>query len=168
MAVSAVIRSHLTVTETVETGTPFATDAKAKVVHDQLNTSLSLSATTTPPITKVSTQQITISGGGGTIDLTSLPGTNGATVVGTGLKVQAIKFACPGGTDGNTDPVVIEPGASNPYSLGGSTWAGDELEPGDEITRTYRDTLADVASGAKTIDYSGTNGDVLNVMILLG
>lgn len=168
MSVAATIRQHMIVVETVQSGTPAAPDSKSKITHDAWKIDKSLNASSTPPITMTSAQEITIASGVGSIDLTALPGTGGATLDGTGLKVQGVLLTAPGGEDGNAGPITIAPGASNPYSLGGATWAGEDLEPGDSRHYLFNDTLADVDGTHKSLDLTGTDGDVLRVQLLLG
>ena len=74
---------------------PAASTTKRRVTHDQFNTTLELSAASTPPVTKVAALQAALVAGAATIDLENLTGTNGAAVVGTGLRVQAMKVRNP-------------------------------------------------------------------------
>lgn len=165
MAVTLKYAHQATVEETITVGTPFAKDSLAKVTHNLLNQSGTLNASSTPPVTKVgSDEDVEIYGGIATIDLTDLIGTNGAAVDGTGLKVQHILIVA---NEDNYDPITVEPGASNGYELKGASWSED-LDPGDIFQLTKIDTAPDVASGAKNIDFTGTDGDTFSYIVVLG
>ena len=102
-------------------------------------------ATTINHESKINT---TISGGGYTLDLTSLAGFDG-----TGLRIQRISVANPAGSTGN---VTIATGATNGYALPASI----VVYPGGNFVESYNDGGGqDVDATHKTLDVSGTNGD---------
>lgn len=163
MSVNVTCQALLTVVETLPA--PLSnTAANTKVTHDIYNQSDSLNSGSTPPVTKVATFEKAMSGGAGTIDLTSLPGTNGATISGSGLKVQRFLFVNPGT---NANAITIVGGASNGYLLFGAS-GSVVLNPGDFILRGAKDTLPDIGGSAKTIDISGTGTQALQCCIVMG
>ncbi len=163
MSVTAEYIANVTVRETIETNVPAAASNGANVIHSGFNKTETLTASTTIPVTKTASFQKALSSGTATIDLTSLTGSNGATVVGTGLKVQIAKFANP---TGNAS-IGLTFGASNPYNLLGAAFQFTLLA-GQEITLYGNDATPDVGSGAKNIDLVGTGTQVLNCIIVLG
>ena len=112
MSVTLTLTSNITAVETLETNVPAAAATKRRVTHDQFNTTSELNAASTPPVTKVAALQAALTAGAATVDLTSLTGTNGATVDGTGLRVQAMKLRNP---STNANAITVVEGASNGY-----------------------------------------------------
>jgi hypothetical protein len=156
----------LTARETLGTNVPAA--SKPTLVHDAFNSQGTMQTGTTPPATKFAAFQKALVAGVGTIDLTALTGTNGVTVDGTGLKVQAIRIQNP---STNTRAVIVQPGASNGYNIfGGSSLV--TINPGEEIVWIGNDSanVPDVGSSAKNIGLSdGASGtDSCNYEIVLG
>jgi hypothetical protein len=150
MSISVNFAQQLTVRELLETGVPAA--SRKTVSHDAFNQSGQLNASSVPPATKVAAFEKALVAGAGTIDLTALTGTNGATIDGTGLKVQGILIVNPAT---NANPLVIEPGGANPYNLFGAAFK-ITLHPGKSlhwISAKDADT-PDVAAGAKNIALS--------------
>lgn len=162
IAVTRVIQ--LSVVETLEG--EFIDPEDATVTINGLNTSESLSSSTTPPATKVSTGQLAMSAGAATLDLTSLPDTAGVAgaVDGTGLKVQSYIFRNP---EANANNITLTEGASNGYELHGNGWTV-QLRPGELISCQFQDGAPDIASGAKDIDISGTGTQALDFEIVMG
>jgi len=166
MATKATITMDLTIQEAVSS-IPAAPNTT--ITHNGFNTTASLGAASTPPVTKVAAFEKTLVAGVGTIDLTALPGTNGTTVDGTGLKVQALKVKSP---STNANILVVGKGASNGYGFNGKTWTV-AIKPGEEVMFRFVDaaTQPAIAGGAKTIDLSDDSAggtDVFEVAILLG
>jgi hypothetical protein len=159
MSVSAKIISRLDVNETITA--PLASDAQ--VSHTGASTEKHIQAGTTVPASKVAAFTQALSAGAATIDLTSLTGTNGASVTFLGLKVQAAKFINPVGNAAMT----ITFGAANPYLLGGAAFKWILLA-GQEILVFLNDASPDVASGAKDIDISGTGTQSLTCVLVAG
>jgi hypothetical protein len=160
----ATLQSALTVVETITNNGAFLSSSSNKVTHNGLNVQSSIDATTTPPATKVAGFQKALAAGVGTIDLTALPGTNGTTVDGTGLKVQAVKFRNP---SSNANNITITVGASNGYQLHGAGWS-ITLRPGESYLWEGVDAAPDVGGSAKNIDLAGTLVQALDVLIVLG
>lgn len=157
--------SIVTGKQTLFTGIASGTSDKT-VTHDNANTSKVLNATSTasqPAVTKMVWFDQALSGGAATIDLTSLTGTNGATVTFSGLKVCVAKFKNPSGNGAMT----VKFGVANPYNLLGASWT--LIIPADsEITVYSNEGAPDVAGGAKDIDIAGTGTETLEVQLFAG
>jgi len=165
MSISVLYQSRIAVTKTF-TG-PYVSAVDPAILIDQLSTSETSTASSTIPVTKDSAYQLTLSSGTGTIDLTALIGVEGtASVDGTGLKVQYMKFR---NLSTNANSITVAKGASNGYGLNaaGTTWS-IPISPGQEILFKGNDSSPDVGSGAKTIDVTGTGSQVLEVAVVLG
>ena len=163
MSLTVQYKGQVTLTETL-TNLPFS--PTASVTSSGMDTSLVLRSTGTPPISKSAALQIALTAGAHTIDLTSMVGTAGAAVDGTGLKVQLFKAQNP---IANTHTLTIQPGASNGYNLMGAA-SKVILNPGEEFTWLGANAAAAVAiaSGAKTIDLAGYGTETHNIMIVMG
>lgn len=115
---------------------------------------------TVPSITLVWGDLVSLSGGAVTLDLTSLDqGNLSPNVDLTGLKVRLIKIA---GGKNNSAKLVFKKGVTNGYPLFGEEGAdsGMLVMNKDEVDmKLFRDSLPDVASGAKTIDVTSTDLD---------
>jgi hypothetical protein len=157
-ATTLTYRTQVDVTEVITTNDDSLSDALVR--HSTWNTAHVLSAGSTPPVTKVAAFVATL-----TSNLAALVGTNGATVVGTGLKVQAIKLQA----DAENGAVItITKGASNGYGLVGAG-TSIALLPGQECVIYGNDATPDVASDARVLDLVGTgSSDHLHVTIVLG
>lgn len=133
-----------------------------------LDQNLDLTASTTPPVTKVAAYTLTLSGGTGSIDLTALPGLlNASEVIDiTGLKAQIFQFYAP---STNANNITLTRGASNGYGLGagGAAWTV-VVPPDSSCLMKFTDTNPDVASGAKTIDCTGTGTQTVEVQVVAG
>ncbi len=164
MSVSLSYATNLTAIETLDTNVPAAAEANRKVTHNQFNKTASLTGATTPPVTKVAAFEKALSAGAGTIDLTALPGTNGAVVDGTGLKVQAIKLT---NKAVNANSIKVAVGGTNGYELAGADFAAT-LQPGQELVLFGNDATPDVDGTHKTLDLTGTGSQVLQVIVVLG
>lgn len=162
MSVTLAYASGVTVVETVETGTPAATDANSQITHNQYNTTASLTSATTPPVTKTAFFLQALSGGAATIDLTALSGTNGATIDGTGLKVQAFKMKNLGA---NTMSITF--GGSNPYELTGSDFK-ITLTQNQEVLIYGNDATPDIGGAACEMDLAGTSAQTAEISIVMG
>jgi hypothetical protein len=118
-----------------------------------------LSATTTPPVTKVYGEQLTSSQA---LDLTNLTRSIGAAVVGTGLKVQLVMLV----NLSTTNTVTLADGAGNAYQLQGGQSA--LIQPGGIFLEFYNDKLADVDATHKNLAITATGGQSYQLLILLG
>ncbi len=161
--VSALYASNLAVVETFSD----AAAADNGATWSGLSESGTLTASTTVPATKHAYFSKTLSGTTGTIDLTALPGiTAEETVVGTGLKVQLVKFR---NKSTNANKMSIGKGGSSGYGLNaaGDTWSV-MLDPGQSVIFILDDTAPDVAAGTKNWDLVGTSTQIMEVHIVLG
>lgn len=163
MAVEAIPRIGLGVTETAAiTG---AGEIKVNLQAFDI-ASLTLNATSTPAVTKVSAASYTLSSGAATIDLTSLSGVGG-TVDATGLKLQGMLFK---NRAGNA-PITITAGASNGYLLfgtSGSVVLSAHASRDGQLCILNPEGLPDVSGTAKTIDVAGTGSQVFDAVFLFG
>lgn len=162
MAVSVDYALKCTITETLPSNTDSAPDATRKITHTAFNESGTLTASTTPPVTKQASFVKTLSAGTGSIDLTSLTGTNGATVDGTGLKVQILRVKNLGANN-----LVIVPGASNGIDLMGAS-SSITVFPGASFEYYFNDGSPDIASGDRTLDLTGTGSQTSEWTIVMG
>lgn len=162
--ITATVISKVNVTETF-VGTYVSTADATAGFGDALGETLTLNASSSVPATKHAEFQKALSTGAGTIDLTALPGkTADETIVGTGLKVQAIKFR---NLSTNANDISITFGASNPYNLMGSDFK-ITLKPGQSQLFLGDEAAPDIGSGAKDIDIAGTGSQILEVAIVMG
>lgn len=161
MSVDVEYKSQIKAKETLETNVPAADTANRKVTHDKYDTDKKLSA---PTVSKVAAFEKALVAGAGTIDLTALLGTNGATVDGTGLKVQLLKVR---NKSTNTNPITLQEGAANGYELLGDTWKA-RLQPGQEMTFWGDSKSPAIGATAKNIDLTGTGTEVLECIVVMG
>jgi len=159
MSVTATLKLMLNAIETLAVAdTPAAQERE--IAHDGWNQSISLSATSTPPIDVVAAIELT--GASGTIDLTVLDQVAG-TVDCTGKKLVGLMLSNPN----TTGRVVLKPGALNPYPVNG-TGTSDVInaEPkGGSVF--YNDAAFAVVGGsAKNLDWTNA-GSVAGQLILL-
>lgn len=162
MAVSAIITAAITATETVSD--TFVSSSDNTLTYTGLNSSSTINSGTTVPATKHATYEVTLSSGTATIDLTALTGAAGATVTGSGLKVQAVIFK---NKATNANVISIADGASNGYQLFGNGWL-IELPVGAFVMGSLNDAAPDIGGSAKTIDVVGTGAQVLQVQFVMG
>lgn len=169
MATTLAYASSINYTEVLASSVPAISGSANSVQHTAFSTSKSLSSTVVSGqgiVTDGALFNTTMSGGAATIDLTSLTGTNGRSITLLGLKVQAMKFINP---STNANNISVTKGASNGFGLGsGGTTFTFVLPPGSEVTWYANEGTPDVASGAKTIDISGTSAQVLQCAIFAG
>jgi hypothetical protein len=158
MSVSAKQQMGMVTTETVSTGLDHgdATEAVAHNLNSGGVSTTTLTSTTTPPATKVYSDEIDLVAGAATIDLTSLTGPFSASVDFTGLKVQQIYIKAHAA---NTSHITLVEGVANPYFLFGITADRITVHAGTEVMFRMNEALADVAAGAKTIDASSADLD---------
>lgn len=148
---------------------PFSTStADRRLLVNALNESATLNSASTPALEAAPlVQEVTVTAGTTTIDLTAAPISGDRTLDLTGKKLVAwqIKAAAD-----NSDDVTIAPGSSNPYPLFGASNERD-LEPGElamgAITGVASGKPA-VSSTVKTIDITGTEDDVVSVILYFG
>lgn len=162
MSVSLAYDFKATVTEVVTGNTDAYSSSNRTVISDQFNESGTLTSATTPPVTKSAKFVKALAVGAGTIDLTSLTGANGASVDGTGLKVQLFRMKNLG-----ANPMTITFGAATPYALAGATFV--VILAQNQVWQFYgNDATPDIAAGAKHMDLSGTASQTCEVSIVMG
>ena len=154
------------VTETMALGLAHAGDVPT--VHSLGSPGSTLVATSTPPATKVFSGTVTLSGGAGALDLTSLAGPQGTTVDFSGLKVQFVQLITPN----NTVSIIVEhkDGATG-YNLFGDDNASDEsveVPPNSEQQFKYTDTLEEVDGTHKDVKFTGTGTETIGVILVAG
>lgn len=121
MPVRLAYASVCTVEETLANNPESSPVLKRKVKHSAFDTIEVLDGASTPPASAVAAFELALVDGAATIDLTNLTGTNGKTLDGTGLRVQAMK---------------IRSKASNGTGAGSLTVSGTGIVP--DCTGTYR------------------------------
>lgn len=163
MSVEFTYSATATVQEVLTNNPESAAPSGRKITHNQFNTALNLDGDSTPAVSKVAAFVQALSTGTATIDLTSLEGTNGATVNGDGLAVQALKVNNLG-----DNALTIEPGSSNPYNLFGSSSVLD-IPAGGEILMYANGNAPSIASGsAAELDLTGTSSEESEWIIVMG
>jgi hypothetical protein len=156
------IRTSMTTNETPDSTT---TATGQSVQHTTLNQSLSLSPTSTVPVTKTAGRtDFPLSGGSATINFTTMLGTGGATVTFLGLKVQSLILK---NKSTNTGNMTFVPGASNGIDLFGAS-SSITLKPGHWVHFYFHDSSPDVASGDCTIDVTGTGSEQFEIHAVAG
>lgn len=159
MSVKATLQLALTVIETLASGV--ADIANAVVRHDQFNVGpKSLNSGSTPPASLVSASKQTNTQ---SLDFTNLPGVNGASVNGTGFKVQAILIT---NLAANTGAMTVAQGGANPLQLFGATIT---IPLGGTVAVDFGGNGPAVAGGTKNVLFTPNNAaDSYNVLVLLG
>jgi len=164
MAVSAKYHLELTATETLALSLDNA--ANPDIVHKIDSSFGTIDADSTVPATKVFSDQITLSSGTSTLDLTGLSIATLDNVDMTGLKVQLFKVKA---ASTNSAVLTVADGATNGYSIFGDTSGQVSLDAGTEILVYVPDKLADVSSTVKTIDFTSSDVDAIyDVIIVAG
>ncbi len=160
---SVVIANPVSVKETPALGLDHATDPP--IVHQiTMPIPLSLTGSTTPPVTKVWEDNVALSGGAKTLDLEALVNDNLPNVNFVGLKVQVFQMSCP---EVNTGPITVTPGASNDYDLGGASMSV-AVNPGDTVIFLFLDNAPDVASADSELDFAGTGSETFDILMVAG
>ena len=164
MSVQLSYAANVTVQEVLETNPHSSVAAGRTVTHNQFNTSLSLNGESAVPVSKVAAFKQALTAGAATVDLTSLTGTNGATVNGTGLKVQALKVKNLG-----ANPLTIIPKASTGYALFGAIGTGSiEVKAGGEVLLYGNEEAPDIGGSSKDFELSGTGAEESEWTIVMG
>ena len=162
MSVTLSYSSKISVSETLETNVPAATDKG--VTHTGYDTTATLNATSTPAATKFAAFEKALSTGTATIDLTALVGTNGAAVDGSGLRVQAIKFR---NKSTNANVLTLAKGSANGYDGLGASFS-ITLPPGGEVLVRTKAGGAVIGGTNKNLDLAGTGAQVAEIAIVMG
>jgi hypothetical protein len=123
---------------------------------------LTLSATSTPPVTQAWEGVVTCTAGAATLDLTALVTTGLANINATGLKLVAMKIQA---VSTNVNPITVKTGVSNGYADIGT---GIPLKTaGNESLTVYRGASA-VDATHKTIDFVATGTEAVNIILVFG
>jgi hypothetical protein len=139
--------------------------AKSSIVIDGCNTSIALSATTTPAATMVAHDQLTLSGGADSVDLTAAPSTNGVTVDATGLRGQIIIISAP---TANVGAVLWRCSHANGIDNFG-TDATATIGAGQALMISSGDGGTNIANGTFDImEFVGTASDLVNWIVVFG
>lgn len=160
MSVQATINAGINIRETLTVGVDGASNPVVR--HDQFVSSINLNASSAAPVTTPVSDNIALVSGAHTIDLTSLVGTGGGAVDGTGLKVQAIHVRNNGAA-----AMTFTPGSSNPYNLFGSS-SSVTVPAGGQVLLFANEGAPDIASNAKEIDVAGTDTDDFDLTLVMG
>ena len=163
MIVSLTYRSEMTAIQTIE-GTPPPSPEDRTITHNALNRTLRLGGSSTPKIDLIAVFRVTLVNGEAVIGLTNINTPTGI-IDATGRKLRAFKFRCPATNTGGA--VTVEAGASNGYDMLGGSWSIPVPIDG-EVMMYLKDTAPAVASGAKTLDLTGTGTDSLDVSFIFG
>lgn len=134
--------------------------------------SLQLSDATTPAVNAAPISRVITIAGTITLDFTAIaaavmPAGATRTLDLTGKKL--VGFTLRAKSD-NSAVINVAPGGSNPYPFFG-TGNDIDVKPGQQICGVFRDVASScpaVAAGVKTIDISGTNGNILYLDLLFG
>ena len=165
MSVTLSYTSNLNATEVLESNVPaVATTANKEVKHTGFNKAVTLNGSSTPPATKVAAFEQALAAGAATIDLAALTGTNGVTIDGTGLKVQAIKLV---NKAANANAMTLSIGASNGYDGWGANFEVD-IAPGAEVVLFTNDAGSDIGATKKTLDIAGSGTETAQIIIIMG
>ncbi len=158
MSVSVSYGFKLTTKETLTSGVP---DVSSPIInHTLYDEAAVLNAASTPAATKCAFFLLTLSGGTATINLASLTGSGGATIDGTGLRVQCLRVKNLG-----ANAMTFAEGASNGIALAIGTF----IVPPSGVSQFYfNDASPDIASGDRTIDVTGTTTQTAEISIVLG
>jgi len=162
MSVSLSYAANVTIQEVLETNPDSAVASGRTVTHNQFNTALSLTGSSSPAVSKCACFVQALTAGAATVDLTSLTGTNGASVDGTGLKVQALKVK-----NNGDNALTIVPGAANAYELFGSS-GSIEMQAGGDVLLFGNENAPDIGAAACEIDLSGTAAEESEWTVVMG
>ena len=160
MSVRATLNFGGSIRETLTAGVEFAENP---TVTHRVGGSVDLTSASTPDIEKFGADEPALAAGAATLDLTSLKGTNGVTVDGTGLRPRWIYLKNTGVAD-----ITFTKGASNGNDMFAGSWTFT-LRPGEEKDHKFSAAGPSVVGGTnKIIDITGTGADTFQYAILLG
>jgi len=162
MGVTATILHSLKIVKTLAANVAGITTPE--LVYDKLNTSKSLTSSTTPAVTDGSKQEIALSSGTKTIDLTALTDANGGSISLSGKKIVAVQIENPAA---NANNMTFAAGSANGVNFMG---AGCQviLSPGQSIEIYNHTGGPTIGSGAKNIDVTGTGSQTFYFGIVAG
>ncbi len=165
MSVDVTYSAQLTVRETLTDNVPAALAANRLVTHNQFNKTSTINSGSSPAATLVASFEQALVAGVATIDLAALVGTNDIAVVGTGLRVQAIRFVCKAA---NTAVVSITDGAANGYDGFGTDFFVELPASGNFLIETQGGGAV-IGGANKDLDLASTDVDaIVEITILLG
>lgn len=143
-----------------------ASAADRQFIHAEFNVTGKLTGSTTPKTEFVIIKAVTLTAGTVTIDLTAAPKSANRTQDLTGKKLVAYMLECP---SANTGTSTVKPGSANPYNINGASNEIDILS-GEAVSKTVvKDKAtghAAVSATVKNIDFTGTSGDIVNVLMV--
>lgn len=160
MSVQASFNISMTVEETLSSGVDGAENPI--ITHDGFDVTGIYSSTTTPDVEYCVVKTIALTAGAYTIDLSSMTGTNGAAVVGTGKKIRLLRI-----TNNGANAMTFAKGASNGHTGLGSAFSAT-IPVGGTAAWILADGGVAIGSGDKTIDVSGTGTQTFSMTLVLG
>lgn len=131
----------------------------ADSLHTAFNTRRVLNSSSTPPVTKSYTAQLTATAN---LDFTALVDDQLSTQDMSGLKLQSIMV----NNLSTANTLTISDGAANPYTINNNL--DIQIPIGGSIHMFFNDQLADVAAGAKMLDIVPTAGQAYQVVMVFG
>jgi hypothetical protein len=164
MAFDIAFTQQVRITETVVDD---FTDEAADTFRKELEQVLSLDDASTPDIEDYAIFTVTMTAGAATVNLAALAHIHGGATItknATGKKVRLLGFLTPLANTGN---VTIAKGASNGYAPLGSTYERI-LAPDTMESQYFKAAATDVASGARTLDVSGTGSETVKMVVAWG
>ena len=160
MAISVLQKCNVTTTE-ILTGDDLV--ANTTILHSGYDINRTLDASSTPNATKCAYQTVTMSGGAGTINLTSLL-LNSVAVTFDGLKPRSILITALTGNSGN---VTVTKAVSNGYDGMGSAFSV-VLEPGQSFLFEFYTAGNAVSSSNRDLTLAGTGTDGVRLSTVAG
>ena len=148
--VSATLQMFLQAVETLDLDEDQATDPSIthRISGSGYTSQLAINAATTPVASKVWSDEVAMTDGDESIDLTALAREVLPTVDMAGLKIQAFMIVA---DSANTAAIVIKPHATNGYNLFGDADGQVTLFAGGAIMGYMPEDLPDVANGSADI-----------------
>lgn len=157
MANQATVQNRLELQEDVAAANELT---RSQLIHSASDNLLKLAAATTPAVTKVYAQQLQLSSGTLTVDLTALVDGAGQALDLTGLKVQIIKIVnAPRSGAANTDTLNVVIAAVNGYQWAGDAASEATLAIGGSLQIYNPEGTPDVGASAKDITFSSPDVD---------
>jgi PKD repeat protein len=132
------------------------------ILHSSFDDQGTLTASTTPPVTKCVVKVIALVAGAATINLATITGTNGLAQDSTGLKVQYFRVKNLGAA-----AMTFTAGASEGYNLAGASF-NMAILPGQWFIFFGNDATPDVAAADRQIDVAGTGTDTFELTLVTG
>lgn len=167
-AVSGRYNLKLEIDETLGLSLDHADDPE--ITHDIGADEGTLNASSTPPATKAWSDQIALSGGSGSLDLTALDrGSDLSDVDLTGLKIQLLKLSAP---STNTAGITVERKDAvtgyNPFGTDNGDADRVTILPGMAVLVRTDDEVEDVGATRKDLTLTGSGTDALDIALVAG